>query len=297
MKTTSEAKTPAWEQPVSIAATKDRDLERAKKKISHAAAIRVHRQKHGKVAPAHATRDQYEAFSRAFDAFNEALFAGKCPPCVLTFQRKKGAFGYFSPERWEQSVRGGANSGKRVGEIALNPGAPWGIRDKGRISRDIASTLVHEMCHAIQHAHGKPSRSGYHNEEWAKLMESCGLVPSHNGLPGGKRTGQSMTHFIDAKGRFAEVYAALGDGGFLPFREAKEPPTPAAAEGEEGEGEEEAKPATDKKKRCYVCSSCGGKVWGKPGMVLWCAGTTKLDDDGCSVDHERHEGAPMMVQP
>jgi hypothetical protein len=27
-------------------------------------------------------------------------------------------------------------------------------------------------------------------------MESIGLVPSNTGLPGGKRTGQQMTHYI-----------------------------------------------------------------------------------------------------
>jgi hypothetical protein len=33
-------------------------------------------------------------------------------------------------------------------------------------------------------------------------MEEVGLIPSSTGAPGGKRTGQSMSHYIDPDGKF-----------------------------------------------------------------------------------------------
>jgi hypothetical protein len=65
------------------------------------------------------------------------------------------------------------------------------------------------MAHVWQHAHGKPTRNGYHNKEWAAKMDSLGLVPSSTGAPGGKRTGQSVSHYIAAGGPFAVACAEL----------------------------------------------------------------------------------------
>jgi hypothetical protein len=42
---------------------------------------------------------------------------------------------------------------------------------------------VHEMAHVWQHAHGKPSRNGYHNKEWAAKMDERGLIPSDTHPP------------------------------------------------------------------------------------------------------------------
>jgi hypothetical protein len=85
---------------------------------------------------------------------------------------------------------------------------------KGRSITDTLSTLVHEMAHVWQHAHGKPTRNGYHNKEWAAKMDSLGLNPSSTGAPGGKRTGQSVSHYIAAGGPFAVACSELlaGDG-------------------------------------------------------------------------------------
>ena len=40
------------------------------------------------------------------------------------------------------------------------------------------------MTHLEQAHFGKPSRNGYHNKEWADLMERVGLMPSDTGAPG-----------------------------------------------------------------------------------------------------------------
>src|SRR5690606_37233909 len=45
-------------------------------------------------------------------------------------------------------------------------------------------------------------RGNYHNKEWADKMEQVGLMPSNTGEPGGKRTGDRMTHYILQGGAF-----------------------------------------------------------------------------------------------
>ena len=248
------------------------------KKIAHATRMRAFRTKKRGAAPALApTQAQYSAFARAFDSFNASLFDGKCPPCVLTFGRHhKSARGYFSPDRW---TRRDSIGGERVHEIALNPSAEHDT------PRGVASTLVHEMCHAYQYANGTPSRAGYHNEEWSRLMEQIGLQPSDTGEPCGKRVGQKMTHYVLDGEAFDRAFAALGDEWFLPFREvavplvAKKKPAaaPVRVEGDgdgdgDGDGATAAPPVDPKVKRKYVCPTCGNAAWGKGRMFLACAG-------------------------
>jgi hypothetical protein len=64
------------------------------------------------------------------------------------------------------------------------------------------------MVHQEQDHFGKPSRNGYHNKGWGLLMERVGLMPSSTGKPGGKRTGQKVSHYILADGPFARAFAA-----------------------------------------------------------------------------------------
>ena len=131
-------------------------------------------------SPAPPTPDQFRAYQAMYDYFNRALFGGQLRPVLLNFSRHAGALGFFAPERWESQ----AGEGK-AHEISINPQA---LRSLPPV--EVASTLVHEMVHLWQHEHGEPSRTGYHNHEWGRKMESVGLVPSDTGKPGGKRSGR-----------------------------------------------------------------------------------------------------------
>ena len=71
------------------------------------------------------------------------------------------------------------------------------------------------MAHQWQRHHGKPSRTGYHNKEWAAKMIEVGLVPSSTGEIGGKQVGQHMTHYIADGGAFAQACADLLKGGLF----------------------------------------------------------------------------------
>jgi hypothetical protein len=138
------------------------------------------------------TQAQHE-LQLAYDFFNRELFDGKLPPCFVTFQRKGSRVrGYFAPDRL------GTADGRLTHEIALNP-----RHFKNRTFMEVMSTLVHEMVHLWQHLFGrKRSRSGYHNKEFGGQMLYVGLHPSHTGEPGGRMTGQQMTHYIMPGGRF-----------------------------------------------------------------------------------------------
>ena len=159
------------------------------------------------------TLDMYGFVQTAFDHFNQVLFAGELPQPLLTFQREKNVFGYFSFQRWQ-----GADGG-HTHEIALNP-----MYFLTHNPLELMQTIVHEMCHLWQYEFGEPSRSGYHNAQWAEKMESIGLMPSDNGQPGGKKTGQRMSDYPIPGGRFYQACVALSAEGYkLPFVDTHHP--------------------------------------------------------------------------
>lgn len=193
------------------------------------------------------TKDTYAELDRAYGHFNKSLFNGILPPCVLVLHRKRGAYGYFWGDTW--SEREGRNL---TDEIALNPET-----FKDRSIEETLSTLVHEMCHLQQHHFGKPSRSGYHNKEWAGMMEAVGLIPSDTGRAGGRKTGQQMTHYIQQGGAFDTACAALMNKGFtIPWQAITR--------------DDDAAKKKKASKTKYTCQSCGLNAWAKPDISLIC---------------------------
>ena len=93
--------------------------------------------------------------------------------------------------------------------LAMNPDTFSGHTDE-----EILSTLAHEMAHVWQQAHGTPPRRSYHDRQWAGKMKEIGLQPTTTGEPGGKETGQSVTHTIVPGGPYAKAYAKLKARGF-----------------------------------------------------------------------------------
>ena len=61
------------------------------------------------------TKRTYDDFDAAYAYFNKRLFGGRLPPCLITVRPHRGAYGYFSGERF------GSRDGKEIhDEIALN---------------------------------------------------------------------------------------------------------------------------------------------------------------------------------
>jgi predicted SprT family Zn-dependent metalloprotease len=199
---------------------------------------------------ANPTQQTYDELRAAYDFFNARLFGGALPACLITMQRKAKAYGYFAGGRF------GTKDGQRItDEIALNPSH---FRD--RTTEQSLSTLVHEMVHLRQHHFGKPSRAAYHNKEWARMMRETGLIPTDTGAPGGKETGQAVSHYIEAGGRFDRACAELvRKGGTLPYVELW---------GDEAARKTAKKKAASKTK--YTCPSCAANAWAKPETNLLC---------------------------
>jgi hypothetical protein len=150
------------------------------------------------------TKQNYDELSHAYDFFNRRLFGGELPGCLFTLQRKSRSMGYFGFERFVSRDQAKSD------EIALNP-EYFATRPVG----DVLSTLVHEHVHQWQRRFGNPPRRGYHDQEFAAKMEAIGLMPSNTGTPGGKTTGEKMSHYIMADGPFIHACKELLQTSFV----------------------------------------------------------------------------------
>ena len=132
------------------------------------------------------TFEAYGEWQHAFDLFNAEIFGGELPNCLITLQRRPKAYGYFCGDRFANV------EGKRCDEIALNPKH---LRSRSFIEN--VGTLVHEMVHLWQHHFGTPSRSGYHNMEWARAMIRVRAPPLRHrtaGRPDDRAACQPLRH-------------------------------------------------------------------------------------------------------
>lgn len=185
--------------------------------------------------------------SRQLDAayafYNKALFDGKLADAYFHLHRKRNALGYF----WARQIE---VDGKLVHEIALDP-------DKlNRTVVENLSTVVHEMVHFWQQDHGKVSRTTHHNREWANKMEALGLMPSSTGVPGGKRTGMRVSHYVIKGGKFESVTEELLKTGYKLTVN----------------GTPKYKPFTKPYRTTLQCPNCRDTALAKPTIKLICGG-------------------------
>lgn len=198
------------------------------------------------------TRVQMEALCELSDAldrlFSDDDASEPLGPCMLTFSRPGGnakAVGFFRPAGWEDAA------GKRnVSEIAINPEAMQLLG-----FRETVQTLVHEKVHQWQHEHGKESRAGYHNKQWAEKMERLGLMPSSTGEPGGRKTGQRMGDYVIADGPLDRFIRRCPKRLRLPFMGL--PSERRSSEARAGYVK-------------YTCNSCDVVARAKAGVNIWC---------------------------
>ncbi len=240
------------------------------------------------------TEEAYAELQQAYDHFNQRLFDGCLPGALLTFQREKDTFGYFSRNRFV-----GRKQGQKVDEIAMNPSYFAVVP-----LVEVLQTLVHEMVHQWQHHFGNPGRGRYHNHEWARKMEDIGLMPSSTGQPGGRKVGDRIADYAVEGGLFlqaceelvrsdfsvswldrfpsykqlvgvADIYSSQipveAGGGTAPIRELTEHVTQEIQV--QGAGAlppvvvpQEPKMQTRQRYQC----ACKIRVWGKPGLKITC---------------------------
>jgi len=199
---------------------------------------------------------EYSSLDRAYDYFNDALFGGTLPGALITLHDHPRARGYFRRKAFAHRSEAEAFTD----EICLCPST-----HAGRSDHDILSTLVHEMCHLWQFHKGEPPRRCYHDRQFAAKMQEVGLMPSDTGLPGGKKTGQSMTHYIVAGGPFDLVCQELLATGWQLLWE--QPRQVAPAGGTKGASGGETQKSTRQK---FSCPQCKLAAYAKPTARLVC---------------------------
>lgn len=202
------------------------------------------------------TKEQFGTFQNLYDFLNRELFQDELDNCILTMIPKNTKYvGHFWPEKWFKNE-------KKIHEISMNPHG-YAINE----SEFFVSILVHEMCHLWVHDFtDKPPRKGYHCKKWGSKMKEIGLYPSNTGEPGGKETGQQMTHYIVDGGLYQEVYNRMDKTLLLPFKRYDTPPKEKKA----------------KSKVKYTCLDCDTNVWGKPGLNIRCFN----EDCDCQMESE-----------
>lgn len=211
------------------------------------------------------TSSIYSELVKSYTYFNDSIFDGNLPGCLFTLQRKNRTYGYYCPTRFEHKC------GETADEIALNP-----QYFSTRTVEDVLSTLVHEMVHQWQEHFGKPGRRRYHNKEWGTKMENVGLMPSNTGKPGGKRTGDQMSHYIIDGGLFQRLCQSFISSGADILRRDHFPETmlDPSIGGDDLGGIPKPKPT--RYKYTHVCSSSEiVNIWGKEGLNVACGVCSK----------------------
>lgn len=202
------------------------------------------------------TKRQFNTLEDLFSYYNEALFKGQLPFCLINLSRHRRAAGFFIPENWKSKDE------QPKHEISINPDT---LHEGDEYWH---STLAHEMCHMWQAEYGSPSRRNYHNKEWANKMFEIGLMPSDTGQPGGKIIGQSMDHYVLNNGLFKRAFQAIDlndlDNLRLPYTtNLRRLPVTSVSNGKTENGTKSGV------KIKYTCD-CGTNLWGKSGLQLRC---------------------------
>jgi len=219
------------------------------------------------------TRQQFNTLEDLFVYYNNNLFNGQLPFCLVNLSRHRGAAGFFIQGNWKST------NGDIKHEISINPDT------LGKGDEYWHSTLVHEMAHLWQCEFGNPSRYTYHNKEWAAKMIEIGLMPTDTGLPGGKTTGQRISDYVIKDGLFSKAFSSItqmqllnlllpytNSGGYFEDNQATE-------ENDDNTVKEEKESKSGKKIK-YSCE-CGTNVWGKSGLSLHC--------NNCDTDFDENE--------
>jgi len=203
------------------------------------------------------TEKAYSDLQTAFNHFNKRLFNDKLPDVMFIMRKHGKAFGYYHRGQWTKIAADKSRAPDNIDEICLNP-----VFFADRSTPEILSTLAHEMAHLWQCLFGKPPRASYHDKQFANKMKEIGLYPSNTGEPGGKETGQNMSHYIIEGGAFDLAEKALGLK--IDFAKFDTPPGKKTAA-----------------KVKFECPACAQKAWGKPDLNILCG--------GCGVGMEAEE--------
>lgn len=200
---------------------------------------------------------QYQAIQKAFDYYNQNLFLPVfgvlLPPVMFSLNESHKSYGYYAFEKYCDE------SGRIVCLINLSP------EYLSRDFEEVLGTFVHECCHHYQFFFGKKpfKKTAYHDLEFAGIMERVGLICSDTKLPGGKKNGYQMSHYIQEGGLFEKLTASISDEIRLPF-------TYIQTSNFQDKNSVNNPYAEVKRKVKYQCPNCRCNAWGKSNMLIAC---------------------------
>jgi hypothetical protein len=177
--------------------------------------------------------DRYQAI---FDYFNQQLFDGSLPNCILDLNAKGKSQGYFKPKGWTKY------DGQIVTshQISLNPE----LLQESTSDRAYRA-LVIQMLALWQHELGetKPVRPGYYNTEFLAKAETVGLVLQ------AKSKGWGIDCFVEPSGLFSQALDNMPLEMYFLWKPEVEI--------------QKTNPKLQKTNKVkYHCSKCGQNIWG-----------------------------------
>jgi hypothetical protein len=173
-----------------------------------------------------------EGYQQAFDHFNNALFGGKLPECILSFNAVGNSTGYFKPAIWK------FGSDRPVPEIAINP------KLLGYADDFLLQVLVRCMVFLWQYTYGNPSsRMGYCSDEFTDKMAAIGL-------PCREKSGMSVKWNVNPNGKYSQCRPINHRLFFAMENFAPDPPKSTRVK--------------------FTCSKCGSKAMGSAGLKVTC---------------------------
>lgn len=194
---------------------------------------------------------------KIFRAVNRDWFGGELEEPIITIQSTPRAYGHVTVAKaWKR---------KDDWRHELNMGA----ETLNRPIEDIVATMVHEMVHLWNIAHGVQdcSRGGmYHNKKFKAEAEKRGLVIGHHDKYGWTITSPSdaLLEYILEQG-WTEIAINRGGFGWTP------PPSGGSKAGDSGSAEGEEKPKPKKSStRKLVCPKCGNSVRATKAVRIMC---------------------------
>lgn len=206
------------------------------------------------------TEREYQTLQKAFDTFNDNLFDGTLPQCLITLKVQANSKGFFSPDQFS-----GRKLDEKVHEIALNPDSFANSTDE-----QILSNLVHEMAHLWNHCSEIPTRPSYHSKYWARKMVEIGLQPISYDREN-STTGYHVDHEIIENGRFQKIaHQLLNKGIEFNWQSIK-----VSNNNDENRKTFCTKKREDTSKVGFSCPECLQKAWAKSTANLICGHCNK----------------------
>jgi len=191
----------------------------------------------------------------AYILMNDRLFSASLPGCELRFSTRPGSEGHYQPA----TVVGRHDAGLDLICVSASQSV-----------QKIFESLAHQMCHQYRQYRGNPPRRAYHDQAWAKKMIEIGLQPSDTAAPGGRTTGQRMSHYLLECSPLSELIKELVSQGHDLSLLVEGLSTRSNGEILQQKG---TKPWSRTK---YACPACGRSVLGGDRLNLICGDCNRL---------------------